>query len=409
MSEGKVYGNELIKSNKIYSHKNIDYNINFDLNINEFNIPTKSLRLYSPQNRHKISVKNPNLSNKNKPTSNPKKYTTTSNNNNNQFLNLEFLNELDSSTTSQYDDWQKSKKPFTLYDKAKLSMLRKKNNIEKKKAKEEEKIKSFPRTPKMDKNSEKIVKSLSWYIPIQQRADSIHKNHIFDSLINNRKNKLKKMEEENKEYEMMKKYTKKKKFNEYDWEKFIKSQEFWNKERMYKIKAAEVLKYKMQEKMRNAPEISSKSKKIVSKLKKKNLYINDTHLRLYNNFDELQERKKMRFCNSMPSFKPIINSNYKEVKKKKSKNIPKKPLKIYISKNYNEFKVVHTHFPTKSTTKSYINSSSNLQKSSSQFLFNSYILKSSSNINNKNKNNKKEKMISFNDCFWQNFMNCCII
>ena len=153
-----MYGNELIKSNKIYSHKNIDYNINFDLNINEFNIPTKSLRLYSPQNRHKISVKNPNLSNKNKPTSNPKKYTTTSNNNNNQFLNLEFLNELDSSTTSQYDDWQKSKKPFTLYDKAKLSMLRKKNNIEKKKAKEEEKIKSFPRTPKMDKNSEKIVK-----------------------------------------------------------------------------------------------------------------------------------------------------------------------------------------------------------------------------------------------------------
>ena len=68
---------------------------------------------------------------------------------------------------------------------------------------------------------------------------------------------------------------------------------------------------------------------MIKDMKEKISYINDIHIRLYNDFNDLQERKKLNICNSMPSFKPILNKSFKKNKFNNKKKIIKNNSTFY--------------------------------------------------------------------------------
>ena len=90
-----------------------------------------------------------------------------------------------------------------------------------------------------------------------------------------------------------------------------------------KKKAIEIMRENIEIKFRHKPKINSKSKKIISDLKKKNnIGIDNIYYKLYNDFKFVNERKQMKICNSMPSFKPLLNKRIKKnVFKNNIKNI----------------------------------------------------------------------------------------
>ena len=120
--------------------------------------------------------------------------------------------------------------------------------------------------------------------------------------LNEKKIKLEKIEEKNKDYEIVKQYANKKKFNERDWKNFLNKQ--YNDE--YIKRLAEKSR---EQKIDNILSIDYNSRQIILNKRKKELFIDDIHTRLFNDFNNLQERRMLRMSNSMPSFKPLLNKN----------------------------------------------------------------------------------------------------
>ena len=223
------------------------------------------------------------------------------------------------------------------------------------------------------------------YTPIELRASSLHNKHILESILNENRIRLEKMEEEDKECEIMRQYANIKSFNEKDWEDFIISQELWRKEKQFKYKAAQLVRDNIEHNCLYIPKINNKSKLIISNLRKKILYLDDIHTRLYKDFDDLQERKKIRMCNSMPSFKPIINKSFKKSifidknKFNKSSNKINKRLELLIEKKLN--KNANPQNTNKFKNKILTNNDSKFKSIYSNYKYNNSILKS--NIFNK--------------------------
>ena len=286
-----------------------------------------------------------------------------------------------------------------LYEREKKRLKRKENYIKKKQKLKFQEYYDNARIPLMNKNSEIIMNNKSGYIPIEYRATKLYKCHLFESKINEYKKRNKKIEEENKEYEIVKQYNinNKKKFNKDDWEQFIRNQEFWNKEKIYKRKAAELIRNNIEQRNNYIPEINKNSKLMIktkrrklSKDKNDNIYI-----KLYNDFGELQERKKMRICNSMPSFKPLLNKSVKKnvfsPKKKNNKSTKKLSEKydLLIKAKLNKSKSINnlSNVPTKYTSVSHINNSK-IKNNYNNYIFNNNKLLNNS-LKNKNKNSNR--------------------
>ena len=256
---------------------------------------------------------------------------------------------------------------LNIYERAKKNLIRKENYIKKKQALQNREINENLKNPEINKNSQEIIENKTGYIPIQYRASGIYRKHILQSLLNEKKIKAKKIEEENKEYDIVRQYANKKSFNENDWEKFIRSQEYWNKIKQYKAKAAEIFRDNIEQQVHYIPEIDSKSKQIITDLRKNTIFVDEIHTRLYNDFDDLQERKKMRMSISMPSFKPILNKSFKKnifnLKNKYNNNNNKKfdiKFKLLIEKKLNtKSKIENSNNPTKYTSRSFINNNKN--------------------------------------------------
>ena len=286
---------------------------------------------------------------------------------------------------------------LNIYERAKKGIKRKENYINKKKKQQNKQIHDYLKVSKINKNSQDIMDKVDEYIPIQYRAAQLHNHHLFQTILNEKKIVWDKKNEEQIEYNKIKHYKNKNKksFNENDWDDFIKSQEFWNKEKQYKVKAAEIFRDNI-ELVNSIPEINIKSKKIIRNLRKNDVK-NDVYTRLFNDFDNLQERKKMRMCNSMPSFKPLLNKSFKksirpklfQTKKTPNKTMNNfdKKLDSYINNKLNNSKNINInkYNQIKYINKSFIKTCNNsrLKSSLSNFVFNSNILKKNYFLNNR--------------------------
>ena len=216
---------------------------------------------------------------------------------------------------------------LNIYEREKKNISRKNNSIKKKKELKIQQQISNLKNPILNEISKNILSQHGDYVPIQERAGLIHNLHQLHIILNEKKNEAKKIEKENEEVLEIKNYKKNKKsFNERDWNNFIENQDYWNKQKYLKKKAIELMREKIEVKVNHKPKINRNSKKIVNNIRKNKENEEDIYDKLYNDFNFLQEKKKLKICNSMPSFKPIIN-----------KGIKKNMFKNSISNNNNNF------------------------------------------------------------------------
>ena len=206
--------------------------------------------------------------------------------------------------TNHYKKETKRKiKKKTIYDRCLLEKERIENKLNKKrKEKELKDLKEVKSFPDIDPYSEEIIQSKD-YIPIDERAAQIHSMKIFKNIINEEKNKIKDYINQMNETSVTAK-----KFDQKNWDKFIKRQKKWNKKVQYKIKAAIILRDNEEEEKFYKPRINSKSKLMIEEIEDENKsWIDDIYSRLYNDFDEHNERQKFRNQQSLPSFRPKIS------------------------------------------------------------------------------------------------------
>ena len=211
---------------------------------------------------------------------------------------------------------KKNKKRMKIYDRE-IKHLKYKNKIldakRQKLNKEEENL--MKESPGLNTMSNYIVQKKGNYIPLFQRANQIHSQHLANIIINNEKKKLKIIEDEQKEILLNKND---KKYNPEDWENFIQKQFKWKNDVIYKRKVTESLRENNNNETYDfKPKINNNSKKIIERKKEKNKI--DIFTKLYNDKEEHDERQKIREVLSLPSFQPKINK-YKPKEKKKFNN-----------------------------------------------------------------------------------------
>ena len=304
---------------------------------------------------------------------------------NNQYINKK-VNNITSNNSERKENIKVLSGKLNIYERAKKNLERRNNYIKKKQDLQIQEINNNRKIQFMGKISQDIMDRKSEYIPIQYRAIDLHNKHIFETLIHENYIKLKQVEEENKECQIVYQHTNKKTFDEDNWEDFLNSQECWQREKQFKQKAAELLRYTI-EKDNSIPKINKKSELIINNIRKKLLNIDDIHTRLYKDFDNLQERKKLRMCNTMPSFKPLINKcikigHPKDLNINNSSSIKfckifDRILKQKLNRNIKKYNKQNT------TIKSYINKNG-LNNIHSNYIYNSKVL----SWNYKLRNNK---------------------
>ena len=196
-------------------------------------------------------------------------------------------------------------KKRNIYERSVLERERKLSKLEKKRKENElKKKKEYKEHPEMNPYSEEIVESKE-YIPINERAAKIHNMKLFQNIVNEQRNKIKKYEKEMAEIKKGK--LNNKKFDQNDWNKFVKRQKKWNKKVQYKIKAAILIRDSVEEENFFKPKINARSKSIIEGTEEENKNcIDEVYNRLYNDFDEHRERQKFRNQQSLPSFRPKI-------------------------------------------------------------------------------------------------------
>ena len=310
------------------------------------------------------------------------------NNKRNSGLNNYMYNNMNTNNSQKKGYIKIQSGNLNIYERSKKNKIRKENIIKKKKEQQLKEIIANSKGPTLNRTSEEIMENHTDYVPIQERAIQLHNKHLVEIKLHEKKIENKKIEEEKKDYEIVKYYASKRKtFNEKDWEIFIKNQEYWNREKQYKKKAAQIFRDNMERKIHYRPEIDLKSKKMVEDRRKNELFNDDIHTRLYNDFNNLQERKRLRMNNSMPSFKPLINKTFNknifQTKKKYdyTNNFDKK-LESLIDKKLKKIKNANSHNQTKFTSQSFVNNTE-FKMTNLKFIFNN------NSFNNTYNNTKK--------------------
>ena len=227
------------------------------------------------------------------------------------FSNDSFDN-IDIIETNDYNKQTKSSlRKRTIYERGFDLLKKRENKLNKKREEKKNKIIQAQRYPDIDPYSEKLMENK--YIPIQQRAASIHNMKLFNNIIAKEKNKIKEYQDDM--IELKKNKFRNKKFDQNNWNNFIKRQKKWNKKLQYKKKIAMIVQECEEQKFYFKPYINERSKSIIQEIEDENNdCIDDIFSRLYNDFEEHEERQKFRNQQSLPSFRPkIIKCNSQKI------------------------------------------------------------------------------------------------
>jgi len=222
------------------------------------------------------------------------------------------LDNIDIIETNDYNKQTKSSlRKRTIYERGFDLLKKRENKLNKKREEKKNKIIQAQRYPDIDPYSEKLMENK--YIPIQQRAASIHNMKLFNNIIAKEKNKLKEYQDDM--IELKKNKFRNKKFDQNNWNNFIKRQKKWNKKLQYKKKIAMIVQECEEQKFYFKPYINERSKSIIQEIEDENNdCIDDIFSRLYNDFEEHEERQKFRNQQSLPSFRPkIIKCNSQKI------------------------------------------------------------------------------------------------
>ena len=285
---------------------------------------------------------------------------------------------------------------LSIYKREQRHLIRRNNLIKKKKELQIKEQISNMKNPIINEVSKNIILSQGNYIPIYDRASQITNMYKLKSILNENKKKIKKMEEENKEYLKIQKYKNNKKFNQQNWNNFLINQENWYRQKNMKKKAIELMRESVELKLRHKPKIDINSQRIMNDIKKRKDIEDNIYIKLYNDYNYVNEKKEMKICNSMPSFKPLLNKGikkniFKENKKKNIYNnksiekqiesiIQKKLSSLSKARSANDFKILSEN--------NFINELKNSYDNFNGDNFNNNI-KNNSNINKRYEYNKK--------------------
>ena len=222
------------------------------------------------------------------------------------------LDNIDIIETNDYNKQTKSSlRKRTIYERGFDLLKKRENKLNKKREEKKNKIIQAQRYPDIDPYSEKLMENK--YIPIQQRAASIHNMKLFNNIIAKEKNKIKEYQDDM--IELKKNKFRNKKFDQNNWNNFIKRQKKWNKKLQYKKKIAMIVQECEEQKFYFKPYINERSKSIIQEIEDENNdCIDDVFSRLFNDFEEHEERQKFRNQQSLPSFRPkIIKCNSQKI------------------------------------------------------------------------------------------------
>ena len=293
-----------------------------------------------------------------------------------------------------------------LYEREKKYLIRKNNSLQKKKELELQKQLSNLKDPSINQVSINILSQNTDYIPIQERSSQFYNIKKFHNTINEKKNQIQKFEKENKEYSELKKNKSQKKFNEKDWNNFIENQKSWQKQKSLKNKAVELMRESIEINLRHKPKIDLNSKRIINNMRKTINYQEDIYDKLYNDFNNMQERNKFKMYCSMPSFKPILNRGIKKnlfknnkfnENNKNNNRSMEKQIETIIQKHLKNIKTKNDIKRSKIKNKTLVHNLSGIN-------FNSKIKnKNIKNVIHRNDNNKNKNFQNMNKT--QNFRN----
>jgi len=208
-----------------------------------------------------------------------------------------------------------------IYEREKKNILRKNNLIKKRKELKEQKEELTMKIPIVNENSKNILLQSNDYIPIQERAANIYNLKQVNKKLIEKEINMKRIEKEKEENLIIEKYKNKKPYKEYEWNNFVESQEYWYKQKLMKKKAQEIIRESIELKINYKPKINERSKKIMLEKRKRKDLGENIFNKLYNDFNNIQEKKKLKLSNSMPSFKPLLNKGIKKNVFKSNKNI----------------------------------------------------------------------------------------
>ena len=200
----------------------------------------------------------------------------------------------------------------TLYEREIRNRKRKNEKLEKKRKQlQNNEIKFLKQGPEIDRTSEQIIENKELYIPIDKRAAKIHSMKISQRILNEENKKLKNIEEENKQLYILKSNSKK--FEQDNWDEFIERQYQWKNDVEYKKRAANVFRDNINKNHYFKPKINVKSKSIIKNIQNGNeSFVDEVFIRLFNDFEEHNERQKFRNEQSLRTFKPKIPKNYSQ-------------------------------------------------------------------------------------------------
>lgn len=293
-----------------------------------------------------------------------------------------------------------------LYEREKKYLIRKNNSLQKKKELELQKQLSNLKDPSINQVSINILSQNTDYIPIQERSSQFYNIKKFHNTINEKKNQIQKFEKENKEYSELKKNKSQKKFNEKEWNNFIENQKSWQKQKSLKNKAVELMRESIEINLRHKPKIDINSKRIINKMRKTINYQEDIYDKLYNDFNNMQERNKFKMYCSMPSFKPVLNRGIKKnlfknnkfnENNKNNNRSMEKQIETIIQKHLKNIKTKNDIKRSKIKNKTLVHNLSGIN-------FNSKIKnKNIKNVIHRNDNNKNKNFQNMNKT--QNFRN----
>lgn len=194
---------------------------------------------------------------------------------------------------------------ISLYEKEKKRKIQKEKNLEKKFIENEKlKEKNITFSPQLNQKSEEIMRHKK-HCPLYQIAGELHRKHLYQISVNEKNILQSNLKEENKKtYSQL---IKDKTFNWERWDNFFQAQIQWNYDRKYKAKAAELDK-NIKELLYNnfQPQIDKRSRNIMNKIRRDSS-VEESCNRLFNDYEIMQEKKKIQICNSLPNFKPRIN------------------------------------------------------------------------------------------------------
>ena len=293
-----------------------------------------------------------------------------------------------------------------LYEREKKYLIRKNNSLQKKKELELQKQLSNLKDPSINQVSINILSQNTDYIPIQERSSQFYNVKKFHNTINEKKNQIQKFEKENKEYSELKKNKSQKKFNEKEWNNFIENQKSWQKQKSLKNKAVELMRESIEINLRHKPKIDLNSKRIINNMRKTINYQEDIYDKLYNDFNNMQERNKFKMYCSMPSFKPVLNRGIKKnlfknnkfnENNKNNNRSMEKQIETIIQKHLKNIKTKNDIKRSKIKNKTLVHNLSGIN-------FNSKIKnKNIKNVIHRNDNNKNKNFQNMNKT--QNFRN----